>query len=147
MQQVDDAAFDQLRFWQWRGHTQDGLIRKEGSALLHGVHVTGEPQFRQSVNEIVGKESAVLYPCQFTGREAQILQVLQYLLQADRLRTEAPHLRFRLLPVIGLHIDRANSIAQNADDKIQPERVPERVQHTVIRRQSADENRAYASLA
>ncbi len=82
MQQVDDAALHQLGLRHGRGHPQDGFIGEKRGALRHGVHVAGETQVLQTIQEFVCEEPTAPGPVDIRCGEMQGLQVLQHLLQA-----------------------------------------------------------------
>src|SRR5206468_2593992 len=68
-----------LRLGKRRRHAQDRLVREEDGALGQRVHVAGEAQARQVVDE-GGVEAALApHPRQLLGGEAQRRQVLERL--------------------------------------------------------------------
>ena len=74
------AGFGQLRLRQRRGHPQDRLIGKENSALGHGMHIAGEAELAQVVEQIPAESAGGLEPFEFLSREAKIFEVFERLL-------------------------------------------------------------------
>ena len=84
MQDVDEAGFGELRLRQRRGHPQDRLIGKENGALGHGMHIAGEAELAQVVEQIPAELAGGLEPFEFRRREAKVFEVVERLLEAGR---------------------------------------------------------------
>ena len=65
MQNVDQPRFDQLRLRQRRGDPQDRLIGEEHRALGHGMHVAGEAQRGEIIEQVVPEAAGALEPVDF----------------------------------------------------------------------------------
>ena len=80
---VDEAGLDELRLRQRRRHAHDRLVGEEHGALGQGLHVAGEAQLRQMIEEAVSEASALPEPVELLGREAQAFEKIERLLEPD----------------------------------------------------------------
>jgi hypothetical protein len=55
MQQVEQSRLNELRLRQWSRHPQHRFVGEEHGALRHRVHVTGETQHGEAVDELRGE--------------------------------------------------------------------------------------------
>ena len=90
MQDVDQPRFDQLRLRQRRGDADQRLIGKADGAFRDRMHIAGEPEVGEIVDEIVAKASGALEPVDFRRREAQRLQIIERILEPCRQQETAP---------------------------------------------------------
>lgn len=74
MQNVDDAAFDQLRLKNGRGDPKYGLVGKKHRPFRHGVHIAGKTQGGEVVDESIEEATAIRQPIQFFDGEVEALE-------------------------------------------------------------------------
>jgi hypothetical protein len=84
MQEVDDAALDQLGLGDRRSDSQDRLVGEEDRALRHGADLAGETQLRETAQKAWTEAGAFAQPLQFGLAELQRLERTQHLLEARR---------------------------------------------------------------
>ena len=117
MQNVDQPQFDELRLRQRRGDAQDRLVGEERRAFRHGVHVAGEAETREIIEQVLPEPAGAVEPVDLDRREAQVFQIIQRLLNPGGKQKSAPrrqiadekleHRRLRVAMIqIGLdHVD------------------------------------------
>src|SRR6516165_3920296 len=84
MQQIDYAGLEELRLGQGRSNAQNRFVREEHGAFRHGVDITAETEFGEVLEHLTSKAPAPFQPIEILGGEAQILQEVEYPLQACR---------------------------------------------------------------
>ena len=82
IEQVDDAALDELRLGQRRSDPEHGLVREEHAAFGHRFHVAGEAQAGQLAQCLRLEASRALEPLQVRRFEAKRFEVVEHLRQA-----------------------------------------------------------------
>ena len=82
MQQVDQARLDILRLGQRSGHAQDRLVGKEDGALGHRMHIAGEAEPPQPLDQPIAEMAAAREPGQFLFARTDGLEEIQRLGEA-----------------------------------------------------------------
>ena len=78
---VQQAALHQLRLRQRRGDAQDGLVGEEHAALGHRMHVAGESERAQPIQQLPREARLTFEPCELVVVERERLQKGQRLLE------------------------------------------------------------------
>ena len=79
---VQERRLHQLRLEDGRGHADQRLAREHDGALRHGVHVAVEFKVAKLVQEVLVEDAQAPQVAQRLLVEAQVLQILDQLLQA-----------------------------------------------------------------
>ncbi len=84
VEDVDKPGFDELRFGQGRGYTEDRLFGEKHVSLGHRMDVSREPECGQIVDQAGTKSSARAKRFEIVRREAKIFEKAEGLLQPRR---------------------------------------------------------------
>ena len=77
VEQRDESRLDELRLRERRRHPQQRFFGKEDGPLGHGVHVPGEAQIGEPVDEGGGEAGLPAEPLEFGGFETQAFEVVE----------------------------------------------------------------------
>src|SRR6185436_17903860 len=83
VQGVDQACFQKLCQWQRRRDAQDRLVGEEHRAFRHRVHVTGEAQRAEIVEQAGAEAAGAREPGNVLGGKGQVVQKLDRQLEAS----------------------------------------------------------------
>jgi len=90
MQNVDQPRFDQLRLRQRRGDADQRLVGKTDSALGDRMHVAGEAEAAQIIEQIFPEAAGAFEPVDLGGGELQRLEIIERVIEAGGEQEGAP---------------------------------------------------------
>ena len=90
VQDVDEPRLDDLRHRQGRGDADQRLVGKTDGAFRDGVHVAGEAERREVIDEIVAEALGAFQPVNLTRRETQRLEIGEDIVEAGGKKKAAP---------------------------------------------------------